>query len=353
MSPGYKTAKPKEIPIATVKQTSNKDKTNKVNTDTRLNYPTFQAKSKLPVKSKSKKADKVRVENDFLQKSSFKLTNTASEVPLTEGMNTDAEALKPKSKWLAKREQEMLKLQTRTRSELTLFSLKKKHDSETCKNSVKNTPLLEKKITSGQKILLGINLVSHPLQTVSPTTDCETKPSVPTFKAANLSEQIQNNPKHWTKEYHLDSRIKEQDGSVLKTKTCVWDHIKHGLYNKRHDDVPVLLPTISAHKVSLNKCVTTSESVLKPHTRNDQNGTMNNPLVQFPFFQASVQRRPENTLNSQLQNMSVMGYSPEMATGYGGTFFFSSRSELSSNEDFLMKYQSASKPSPKGQGRVL
>lgn len=375
MSPGSKTGskiisnKPKEIPTASFKHTSNEDKTNKVNTDTILNYPTFQSNSKSSVKSKSKKAGMVSVEKEFLQNSSFKLTNTTSKVPLTEVMSTDTKALKPTSKWLAKREQEMLKqakLQSGIKNKkVTLISQKEKHDSETYKNPVEDTPLLEKEISSGQKNLTGTDLVSkfntnrinhttlYPVQTVIQTTNCKAEQSVPKFKAANVSEQIQNSPKSWTKEYTLDLRIKEQDVSVLKTKTCVWDHIKHGLNNKRHAYVPVLIPIVSAQKVSLTKYINNAEYVLKPHAVNDQNALMKYPPVQFLFLQTSVQRPVKNLLDSQLQKKSVLAYSPEMATGYGGTLLFSSQSELSSNEDFLIKHQNTSKPSTKSQGRVF
>ncbi|MCI4384375.1 hypothetical protein PGIGA_G00038030 [Pangasianodon gigas] len=92
-----------------------------------------------------------------------------------------------------------------------------------------------------------------------------------------------------------------------------------------------------------------TKSVLKPHTGNDQNVTMKTSPVQFPVFQTLGQRPVEDVLSSRLQNKSVMAYSPEMATGYGGTFFFSSHSEISSNENLLMQCQT-SKPSPQRQG---
>lgn len=366
MSPGSRTAKiinkPKEIPTTTFKQTNNKDKTNKVNTDPSLNYPIFQTTSKSPEKSKSKKAEKVSVEKDFLQNTSFTLTSTVSKVPSTEGMNIDT--LKPKTKWLAKREQEMLKqakLQTRTRIEFNVAPQQEKHNSEAYKNPLKDTPLLEKEIASVQKKLTRTaltselttnrinHIASHPLQTVPCPADCRAKQSMLKCNAnANVTEQIQNSPKPLTEACAI--RLKVQDVSVLQTKTCVWDHIKQGLYKRRRDSVPVLFPIVSAHKVSFTKPVNTSESVLNPHTGNEGriNAAVKNSPVQFPIFQRPV----EDVLSSRLQNMSIMGYSPEMATGYGGTFFFSSQSEMSSNENLLVRCQSASKPTPQHQGRV-
>lgn len=323
-----------------------------------MNYPTFQANSKSPVKPKSKNFKQVNVQKELLQNTSFTLTSTASEVPST-GMNTDT--LKPKTKWLAKREQEVLKqakLQTRIRID---FTPQERLKSEIYRNPVKDAPLLEKEITNGQRERSGTNSISElttnrtnctasdPLQRVASTTDCKDKQSIPKCKAnANESEQIQSSLKPLTKEYTLGSSVKEQDVSVFQTKTFVWDHINHGLYKKRRDCVPVLFPIVSANSVLFTKCLNTSESIFKPHTGNDQNGTIKNSPVQFPVFQTSAQRPVED---SRLQNISVMAYSPEMATGYGGTFVFSSHSEISSNENLLMKCQT-SKPSPQSQGRV-
>lgn len=368
MSPGSKSAQinNKPIPTTTFKKTSNKAKTSKVNTDTKLNYPTYQENVKFPVKSKSKKVEKVSVEKECLRNPTFTPTSTASDIPSPEGTNTDT--LKPKTKWLAKREQERLKqanLQTQPRIDFTLVSQQEKHKSEMYKNPVKDTHLLKKELTSGQKNLPRINLTSelttnrinhctsHPLQRVQRTTGCQLKERMPKCKAnPNVSEQMDDSPKPLTKEYTLVAGVKEEGVSVFQTKTCVWDHIKHGLYERRHDGVPVLFPIVSAHKLSYTECVNTSEAALKPQTEKDQNVTMKNSPVQFPFFQTSVQRPVEDALSSRSQNMSVMAYSPEMATGNGGTFFFSSHSEMASNENLVMKCQSASKPSPQSQGRV-
>ncbi|XP_060795998.1 uncharacterized protein si:dkey-21c1.4 isoform X2 [Neoarius graeffei] len=356
MAPGSKTAKrPKEIPAVTFKHTSNKDKTNKVNTDTKLNYPTSQANSISPVKSE--KVEKVSVDKEFLQNMSFTLPSTSSKVPSAEAMDTDT--LKPKIKWLAKREQEMLKrakLQTQTRIEFDSVSQQEKHNSKTYKNPITDAPLLEKEIPGGQKGLTETSLTSQlitstatdPLQRVPWTTDCQVKQSMQECKENTcVSEQIQNSPKPLTKE--LGSRVNEQVVTVFQTKTCVWDHIKHALYEGRHDRVPVLFPIVSAHKVSFTKYVNTSECVLSSHTGNDQNATMKACPIQLPISQTSVQKSVEDVLSSRLQNMSVMAYSPEMATGYGETFFFSSHSEISSNENVLMKCQT-SKFSPQSQG---
>lgn len=357
---GSKTAKitnkTKQTQTTTFKQSSNKDKTNNINTDTKLKYPTFQANLKSPVKSNSKKVAEVSAQREFVRNNSFTLASTASGVPTTEGMNTDT--LKPKTKWLAKREQEMsrrTKLQTRTKIAFT--------KNEMYKRQIKDTHLLEKGINSGQKKLTDINLTSKlttsrincstldPLQRVSSPADGQAMQSMTTCKAnANVSEQV-DSPRPLTDEYTLGLCVKGHGVSVFKTKTCVWDHIKHGLDKRRHDSVPVLFPRVSAHNVSSTKCVNTSESALKHHTGNDQNTTMKNSPVQFPVFQTSVQRPVKDMLSSRVQNISAMAYSPEMATGYGGTFFVSSRSEMSSNENVLTKCQT-SRPLPQSQGRV-
>ncbi|KAK2866489.1 hypothetical protein Q7C36_002545 [Tachysurus vachellii] len=103
------------------------------------------------------------------------------------------------------------------------------------------------------------------------------------------------------------------------------------------------IPT-TTFKSKMNK-----ESVLKPHTGNDQNITMKTSPGEFPILQTSVQRPAEDMFSSRLQNLSVLPYAPEMETGYGGTFFCSPDSEISSNENVLMKCQT-SKLSSQRQG---
>ncbi|XP_026996417.2 uncharacterized protein si:dkey-21c1.4 [Tachysurus fulvidraco] len=352
MSPGSKTSKvthkSKEIPTTTFKPKMKTTKVNTKNNDINLNCSTIKANSK-STKSRSKNAEKVNKE--LLQNISA-LTSTASKILSTEGTNTDTS--KPKTKWLAKREQEMLKqakLKTQTRIKFTSVSQQEKYSGKIFKTPVKDTHLSAKEIVSGQNQLTGTNLtsqltindincsVSDPLQRVPWTTGCQDKQSIP-------ADQTQISPKSnqsLTKEY------KEQGVSTFQTKTCVWDHIKHGLYRRRYDIVPMLFPIVSAHKVSFAKCVNTLESVLKPHTGNDQNTTMKTSPGEFPILQTSVQRPVEDMLGSRLQNTSILPYAPEMETGYGGTFFCSPDSEISSNENVLMKCQT-SKLSSQRQG---
>lgn len=357
MSPGSKTSKvthkSKEILITTFKPKIKTTKVNTKNNDINLNCSTIKANSK-STKSRCKNAEKVNKE--LLQNTSA-LTSTASKILSAEGTDTDTS--KPKTKWLAKREQEMLKqakLKTQTRIKFSSVSQQEKYSSKTFKTPVKNTHLSAKEIVNGKNQLTGTNLtsqltinkincnVSHPLQRVPWTTGCQDKQSIPV-------DQTQNSPKSMIKEYTLATRYKEQGVSTFQTKTCVWDHIKHGLHRRRYDIVPMLFPIVSAHKVSFAKCVKTLESVLKPHTGNDQNTTLKTSPGEFPILQTSVQRPVEDMLSSRLQNTSILPYAPEMETGYGGTFFCSPDSEISSNENVLMKCQT-SKLSSQRQGRV-
>ncbi|XP_046709568.1 uncharacterized protein si:dkey-21c1.4 isoform X2 [Silurus meridionalis] len=345
MSPGSKTGKltnkTTEMQTTTFKHTSHMDKTNKANITSKINSPIFQGNSK------SKPKEKLRIDKELLANTNT-LTSTAPKVPSTSGMNTDT--VKAKTKWLAKREQEVLKqakLQTQTRIKFT--SVLEKHNNETQKKAVKDTLLLEKETKMYTNSILSSQLTNNKI-------NCTTTDSSRTVSEATVSQIKQNMPKctenvnisePLTKECTLGSRVKQQGVSVFQTKTCVWDHIKHGLYKSRYDGATLLFPIVSAH-VSFTKCVNTSESELEPHTGNYQNTIMK--TVQFPMFQTSVKRPVENVLSSRFQNTPVIAYSPEMATGYGGTCFISSHSEIS-NANLLMKCQT-SKPSAQRQGPV-
>ncbi|XP_053367060.1 uncharacterized protein si:dkey-21c1.4 isoform X1 [Clarias gariepinus] len=360
MSPGLKTVQMtdntlKETPDPTFKHTGDKDKTCKLNTETRLSY------QKIQVKSKSPKFEKVSADNEFLQNSSqVTITSTSSKVPSTETAITNT--LKHKSKWLAKREQEKLrkvKLQTQTRIKITGVS---QHNSKIYENPVNETPLLEKEVNGQKKVTrtsltsyLTTNSIDRPvselLQSGPWTTPCQPEQDVPQCQASpDASEQIQTSPKTWTNEYSSGYGIKSKNWVVFQTKTCVWDHIKQGLYKKRHDHFQVSFPVDLEHKVPLSKCVNTFEFVIKPYTGNDQNATTKTSPVPLPIFQTSGQKQVEDRLSSRLQNVPVMGYSPDMATGYGGTFFVSSHSEISTNGNFL-EYQTP-KPSTQSQAPV-
>lgn len=348
--------KPKEIPTTTSKHMRNKAKAKKVtteNADTQ-NCPTFKENMKSPVKSKSKKTEKVKVNKELLQ-NTHTLNITSPKVLSTEEMKADP--LKTKSKWLAKREQEILKQAEQIRIKLNLVSQQERNYNAIFKNPVKDTALLQKEFSKGQKQITETHLTfqpttnrinciaSYPSQSVLWSAGCQDEQKMLVCKEnVIVSEQIQNSSKHLSKKYSLGLRGKEQGVTVVQTKTCVWDHIKHGFNRRRYFYVPGMFPIVSTHKVN------TSESVLKPHTGNDQNTMIKPSPVQFPLLQTLVQKPVFDMLSSRLQNMPVLPYSPEMATGYGGTFSFSSHSGIS-NKNVLLKCQT-SKPLPQRQGRV-
>ncbi|XP_036428486.1 uncharacterized protein si:dkey-21c1.4 [Colossoma macropomum] len=357
MSPGSETTKnnkaPEELLTTTPNDTTPKEKKKKVNGfDKRLNDSSFQSISKSLAKPKvSMTAEKVNMDE-----------LTVAKVLSAEQRNPAT--VNPKSKWLAKREQEMAKqaiLLTQKGSKLISDSQQEKDNclSETLQGQVKETPQTE---GQNQKTLTGTKLTSlvttkkftaTDLLHVTWTTGSQAERSMPNCKAkGNILEEIQNSPKALTKDHASTPTVKEQaDFSFFQSKTCVWDHIKHGLYARRSGIVSLLPPTAETHEASISKCENTSVFVHKTHIENNQNAvTKASSAPLLASAQTSVQRPAEDMLTSELQSKTIMKRTPEMATGYDGTLFSPFRnSEMSSNEDLWTKCESSRSP-PQSQG---
>ncbi|KAI4873185.1 hypothetical protein NFI96_019319 [Prochilodus magdalenae] len=154
MSPGSKTTKnsksPEDLLTATPKDTPQKEKKKTLNLlEKKLNDSSYQSIATTSAKPKVKvKAEKASTEVAKIQ--SAKQNN-----PVT---------VKPRSKWLAKREQEMAKqaiLLTQKGSNCISGSQQEKQ-SATLQDQVKGTPQMEGKSASGQtqKLLTGTKLTS-------------------------------------------------------------------------------------------------------------------------------------------------------------------------------------------------
>ncbi|KAL7869317.1 hypothetical protein AOLI_G00133050 [Acnodon oligacanthus] len=357
MSPGSKTTKnnkaPAELLTKTPKHTPCKEKPSKVNVfDKKRNASSFQTVSKISAKPKiSMTADKVNMDELTVTK----VLSAEQRNPVT---------VKPKSKWLAKREQEMAKqaiLLTQKGSTLISDSLQEKNNClvETSQRQVKGTPQ-----TGGQnqKMLTGAKLTS-PVTTkkftapdllhVTWTTGSQAEGSMPKCKAkGNILEEIQNGPKALTKDHVTTPTVEERaDFSFFLTKTCVWDHIKHGLYARRSGTMSLLHPTAETYEAS--NCENTTVFVNKTPIENSQNAvTKASSAPLLASAQASVKRPAEDLLTSVLQSKTVMKRTPEMAAGYDGTLFSPFRNpEISSNEDLWAKCESSRSP-PQSQGPV-
>ncbi|XP_062859066.1 uncharacterized protein C17orf80 homolog [Trichomycterus rosablanca] len=309
----------KEIQTNTSQKITNNIKTNK-----KLKNSSFQTNSKTNQKPKSKDFGNAIVDKQNC------LTNgqeTVTEVPTAEGLTTDT--VKPKMKWLAKREEEMLKQANfLTWKEIKLKSISKQEDHNRKTSPEKETPLLNTANTT--TITTNIKTTeSFRVKQTSPTPIIHT----------DILEQIQSIPENFTNDYSLNQKIQEQtDVTFMQAKTSVWDHIKYGLHDRRSDCVPLI------HKVC-------KWNNLVDHTVNNENATIDSSSLQvLPNVQTSSQRPVEQILSSQLQNINIMGYTPDMATGYKA-LFFSPHSEMTYNEDLLTKHQS-SKSSPQSQDYI-
>lgn len=259
---------------------------------------------------------------------------TVTEDPPTEKITTDV--AKPKMKWLAKREGEMLKqANVLTWKEITSKSISKQeaHNRDTGHIPEKVTVQLNSAITT--KMTPNIKTTIPVLQRVSYTGNFWTNSSTPTPEINTdicNYEQIQLIPKHFTKDFSLTRNKEQTDVTFKQVKTSVWDHIKYGLYDKRSSCAP-------RHQVYrwTNKLC---------RSENNENASSSSQVL--ANFQTSSQRASEPILISQLQNMKFRGYTPDMATGYGA-LFRSPHSEVSYDDELLTQRQS-SKSSPLSQG---
>ncbi|XP_072523883.1 uncharacterized protein [Salminus brasiliensis] len=342
MSPVSKTTKnnkaPPELPMTNPKDTTRKYQKNKANiSDKKLNDPSF---SKSQGKS-SMKAGKVHVDEV-----------TVAKVPSAE--RSDIDTVKPRSKWLAKREQEMVK-QTTPQKELNNCLI-----SQTSKDQVKGPPQIVKSVQGqNQKKPKGTTLTSlvttakfdisvPDILQVPWTSGSQAERSMPTHKGnANVFEETQHSPKALSIDLTLVSKIREQaDFNFFQTKTCVWDHIKHGLYDRRLGSVLALHPTGPTREVCISTCGNGSVSVHKPHTVNNQTADTQTPSAAlFALGQTSVRKSAEHfNATSTLQSKSAMEWPPEMAAGYDRTLVSSPLSGISSNEGLKTMHQSSRLP---------
>ncbi|XP_007259366.3 uncharacterized protein si:dkey-21c1.4 [Astyanax mexicanus] len=339
MSPGSKTKKsntgPEELLTATSKDTTQKHHKNKAS----LFRENLKESSSLKPQAKSNmKAEKVSVDEDTLAK-----------VPSAE--RRDTETVKPKSKWLAKREQEMMKRATRlTQKEnrSTSDSQKEKDNgviSETSKGQVKGGLQIERKCAQGQNLKKpkGTFLTSQVTTTkfdmsvsellhVPETADSQTERSRQRHNA-NVFDETQKSPKAQSKTLASVPRVKE-DFSFFQTKTSVWDHIKHGLYDRRLDSVPALQPTGTTQEVSVHRHPTEKKQTAVTKASSPSSGDL------FASSQTSVQKIPEDLFTSVLKNKRLIEPSSERVTDYGRP----PHSGISSNDGLLTKHQSSRLP---------
>ncbi|XP_066522111.1 uncharacterized protein si:dkey-21c1.4 [Hoplias malabaricus] len=344
MSPGSKATKNNNVLkqlVSTSKDTSQKDKKNKVNVcDKKLNKP---LSLKTHIKSKSSMTA-AKVGNEVFE----------STIISAEGSKTDT--MKTKSKWLAKREKEMEKAALSTlkgakitsdclpdtsqghiKGEISQGQSKKAHKWTTLTSLVK----------SSKSGLNALDILEVPQMKGS-----KAERSTPNHKAnVYIVEDVEHVPKPLCKDLTLVCRVKDQrDFHFFQTKTCVWDHIKHAFYKRSSDSVPIL-NLIREKEIYVNKCENTPLPLHEPHVLNYQKDALEASSPLFSFDKTPIHRPSEYMIHLK-QSQTVMEWTPDMATGYCGNLFSSSHSGIPSKDVLLAQHQSSSIPIPRqGAGR--
>lgn len=183
-----------------------------------------------------------------------KLNYLSSLVKSTSGMKAEKVGMdepamakvtgKSKRNWLAKREQEMAKqavLLTQMGNKRTADSQQKLNCfPETTQEHIKGAPETERKNAQGQKQTTFKASPASPLTSQVPAS----KSSVNGLEKIHASLKALSNPA-------LTQRVTEQASFCLfQTKTSVWNHINHGLYNRRSGVEPGLYSTTQEVSVS-------------------------------------------------------------------------------------------------------
>ncbi|XP_076855614.1 uncharacterized protein LOC143510301 isoform X2 [Brachyhypopomus gauderio] len=305
------------------------------------------------------KTTEVKIDKSFFPNPFFNVANTVvKDLP---GHNVNPQTMKPKSKWLVKREKEMLKHGTLLKQKgskcisdphmvdpNSLPEPSKRPVKESQKTGSRPKLQVQKrhKWTSYTSLATTDITASNFLHRVPCTASFQAETSISKQANDNFLEQIQDVPNVLNKGILVSQVKPQEDVTFLQTKTCVWDHIKNSLYDKRYDFRSAVYSVMVTHKLSGN----ISASVHFPHVENNQYAvtkSFSTPLV--PICQTSVQRPFEDMISLKSQSKIVMGLTPEMATGYCGTLFSSFHSRTSSK--VCTKCRSL-KPLPQNQGLV-
>lgn len=288
---------PKELNAATSRQKIHRKTTTDVIFDERLT-------------SKSRRKEEIHNANSLL-------TNTEVKVSSSETLDME----RPKSKWLAKRQRELERLQllvpvAKKPSSPTSLS---KHEgdksfSEISKGPNQGTSQSNGKSTKGNKKMAPLS------EQLSITTSKINPPGfVPvTLKNSSLASECSvqhENPKLQTKVHFLEElerltnsqnkRAKEHKAHAFFTsKTSVWDHINYSLYYKRSYNPFVPFPIIETSKDS---ALETMQQSNKPETAVTK--------VAFPSLTLSetIHQPADDILNSRLQDVRSLSCSSETA----------------------------------------
>ncbi|ROI81945.1 ATP synthase subunit f, mitochondrial [Anabarilius grahami] len=261
---------PKQLNAATSRQKIHRKTTTDVIFDERLT-------------SKSRRKEEIHNADSVL-------TNTEVKVSSSETLDME----RPKSKWLAKRQRELERLQL-------LVPVSKKPSSPTSLSKHEGDK-------SFSEISKGPNQGTSQttLKNSSLASECSVQHENPKLKTkVHFLEELERLTNSQNKNFDLVSRAKEHKARAFFTsKTSVWDHINYSLYYKRSYNPFVPFPIIETSKDS---ALETMQQSNKPETAVTK--------VAFPSLtlSESIHQPADDILNSRLQGVRSLSCSSETA----------------------------------------
>lgn len=284
------------------------------------------------------------------------LSSTKVKVSSSETLDTE----RPKSKWLAKRQKELERLQllvpdSQKPSKPTSLSehAGDKSFCEISKGPDQGTSQTNGKSTRGKKKLKMAQLSeqlsitkgeinstgSVPAKSSSVPRECIVEFKNPKLKPrVKCLEEIERCAKSQNKEFDLISGAKEHKAlPIFTSKTSVWDHISYSLYYKRSFNLFVPYPVLQTSKDS---AVETKEISTMRQSEKLATALIKVSIAPSPVLSETNIRQPaEDTLNSRLQGVRSLSWAPEMKTDCSRIQLSTVPLGCCANEDIWMKNQ--------------
>ncbi|XP_056325048.1 uncharacterized protein si:dkey-21c1.4 isoform X2 [Danio aesculapii] len=286
------------------------------------------------------------------------LSSTKVKVSSSETLDTE----RPKSKWLAKRQKELERLQllvpdSQKQSKPTSLSehAGDKSFCEISKGPDQGTSQTNGKSTRGKKKLKTAQLseqlsitkgkinsagsVPAILKTSNLPRECSVEYENPKLKTrVNFLEKIERCANSQNKDFDLISGAREHKALTISTsKTSVWDHISYSLYYKRSFNLFVPYPVLETSKDS---AVETKEIPTLQQSKKLDTAVFKVSVAPSPISSETSIRQPaEDTLNSRLQGVRSLSWAPEIKTDCSRIQFSTVPLGCCANEDIWMKDQ--------------
>ncbi|XP_043109534.1 uncharacterized protein si:dkey-21c1.4 [Puntigrus tetrazona] len=278
------------------------------------------------------------------------LTATEVKVPSAETLNME----RTKGKWLAKRQKELERLQllvpvSKKPSNPTSLSDNERDKSfcEISKGPNQGTSQSNGKSTKGKKKPKMVPLSEQLSITKSKINTPGFVPAI--LKNSNLPSECavqHENPKLKIKVNFLEEleRLKSQNKdfeahTFFSTKTSVWDHIGDSLYRKRSYNLSVPYPILKTSKDTS----TETKKVSDVHQSNKPETAVTKFVIPASSTSSGkvVYQPAEDILNSRIQDVRSLPWSPKIATAYNRIQFSTEPLGSYTNESILIKDQSA------------